>query len=243
MAEQEVAKHTKNLIGAVAGKHSLAHKAREILLEMAIIVFAVSMSIWFHSIGEHRHEQEQVRSFLLGLKTDLQSDLVQLDELVDFQRRADRHYAWLTALDPEGVPDPVPFEATYEFIDTNNILIPRQGRYEGFKSSGKLTAIENDHLLEQIIELYEYDIPTLKMSSLGWLSRRNGLGDFLRKATADDDSMQTRYFALTSRPGKLLLRKMRTISQLYDRAARVKATASAIVRAIDAAYPEQSKRH
>ena len=42
------------------------------------------------------------------------------------------------------------------------------GRYEGFKSSGKLTNIENDALLEKITALYDYDIPKANMSSGGW---------------------------------------------------------------------------
>ena len=35
-------------------------------------------------------------------------------------------------------------------LRVNNFLVPRLGRYEGFKSSGKLTNIEDDALLEKI---------------------------------------------------------------------------------------------
>ena len=76
MAEQEIAKHTKNVISLVSrNEHGWRHKLSEIGLEIVTIVFAVSLSIWLHGLGEHRHEQEQVRDFLLGLRHDLQSDI------------------------------------------------------------------------------------------------------------------------------------------------------------------------
>lgn len=243
MAELEVSKHTKSLINAAAGQHTLAHKLREIVLEMAIIVFAVSISIWFHSMGEHRHEQAQVRTFLLGLKRDLQSDMRQLESMVAFHHKADQHYAWLAALDPAQAPDPAPFEATYRFIGMNNFLIPRQGRYEGFKSAGKLTSIEDDRLLEQITEFYEYDLAKLKLSSSGWLGEQRALNDYVRQAVTEDDSLATRYQALTAKKAKLLLRHMVTYPQLYERAAVLKKEADDIVRAIDKAYPDQGAAH
>ncbi len=241
MAEQEVAKHTKNLIVSAAGGHGLGHKLREIALELVIIVFAVSISIWFHSLGEHRHEQAQVRTFLLGIKNDLQSDMAQLDEVVTFHRRADERYAALAKL-PAAVPaasEAATFDDDYKFIAMNNFLVARQGRYEGFKSAGKLTNIENDTLLDQIISLYEYDVPKLSLSSGGWMANHRRLNDFLDQATAEDDSLAARYRALAGRKGRILLEKMGTHPQFYERAALVQANVKAIIAAIDRAYPEQ----
>ena len=243
MAEQEVAKHTKNLLGTAVSKHGLAHKLREILLEMVIIVFAVSISIWFHSVGEHRHEQAQVRTFLLGLKSDIQSDMAQLNEVIAFHREADQRYAWLASLDGAVPVDATRFEAAYKLLGTNNFLVARLGRYEGFKSAGKLTNIEDDKLLDRIIELYEYDIPKLKLSSGGWISGHNRLLDHVQDATAEDDSLQTRYASLTARKGKLLVQRMATYPQLYERAQTVLADDKAIIAAIDAAYPGQAPAH
>ena len=52
-------------------EHSIWHKISEFLIEMCIIVFAVTISIWFHNLSEHRHQQEEVKQFLEGLKADL----------------------------------------------------------------------------------------------------------------------------------------------------------------------------
>ena len=80
MAEQEIAQHSKNIIGLVTTKHHpFAHRIREIAIEIVTIVFAVSMSIWLHGLSEHHHQQQEVRSFLLGLREDLKGDIAFLN--------------------------------------------------------------------------------------------------------------------------------------------------------------------
>ena len=113
MADQEIAKHTKKMWTVLGSEHGVWHKVREMLLEIVIIVFAVSMSIWLHSVGEHRHEQAQVKTFLLGLKRDIQSDLAQVNEIVAFHHASDQRFAYLASLDPSEPPDRAKFNAAY----------------------------------------------------------------------------------------------------------------------------------
>lgn len=189
MADQEIAKHTKKIFSTMtASGHGFWHKVREMLLEIVIIVFAVSMSIWLHSVGEHRHEQAQVKSFLLGLKRDIQSDLAQIDGIVAFHHASDERYAYLASLDPSAPPDREKFKAAYDMLTMNTFLVPRLGRYEGFKSSGKLTNIEDDALLEKISTLYEYDIPKVSLSSAGWRSLHAKLLAYAEEKLGEEDS-------------------------------------------------------
>lgn len=51
------------------------HRLGEILLEIGIIVFAITLSIWLHNWQECRHERARARQFLLGLQTDLTNDV------------------------------------------------------------------------------------------------------------------------------------------------------------------------
>src|SRR5689334_13378541 len=77
--EHEVASHAKKIYGTVKNpNHSLWEKTKDILVEIFIIVFAVTLSIWFHSWSEHRHEQKEVKEFLKGLRDDLAEDIKQL---------------------------------------------------------------------------------------------------------------------------------------------------------------------
>ncbi len=56
MAEQEIAKHTKNVVRLFGNsEHDWRHKLGEMALEIITIVFAVSLSIWLHSLGDHRN--------------------------------------------------------------------------------------------------------------------------------------------------------------------------------------------
>lgn len=242
MADQEIAKHTKKIWSVIrADEHGYWHKVREMLLEIGIIVFAVSMSIWLHSMAEHRHEQKQVRSFLLGLKADIQSDIQQINEVVKFHHNSDERYRYLASLDPDAPPDREKFDAAYGLISANNFLIARMGRYEGFKSSGKMTNIEDEALLEKIVNLYQYDIPKANLSSSGWIGRHGKLRDYIEEKTADDDSIAARYKAITSRKGKLFAERTQTYYQLYERFQTVIDGGNAIIKDIDRAYPEQSK--
>ena len=48
MAEQEVIKHTKKAYSIWGSKNSPFHKIKEFVVEIFIIVFAITISIWFH---------------------------------------------------------------------------------------------------------------------------------------------------------------------------------------------------
>lgn len=243
MADQEIAKHTKKMWALMAdGGLGVWHKVREILLEIIIIVFAVSLSIWFHSLGEHRHEQAQVKSFLLGLKKDIQSDIAQAKDVVAYHHESDQQFAYLASLAPDAAPDREPFNKAYLHINTNDFLVPRLGRYQGFKLSGKMTNIENEALLEKIVNQYEYDIPKAGLSSTGWLNNHDKLQAFTQTATDEDDSLTTRYKVITSRKGKQLAERAVTYSQLYKRHQTVIDGGNAIIAEIDKAYPDQTAR-
>lgn len=238
MADQEIAKHTKNMWAVMtSGEHGAWHKLREMALEIVIIVFAVSLSIWLHSVGEHRHEQAQVKTFLLGLKRDIQSDLVQAGNVVAFHHAADEQYAYLATRDSDAAPEREKFNAAYQRIDTNNFLVSRVARYEGFKSSGKLTNIENQALLENIVDLFQYDIPKVSLASKSWLSNHDKLLAYVDEHTGEDDSLTVRYKMITSRKGRLLNERMVTYPQLYQRFQAVIDKGNAIIKDIDAAYP------
>lgn len=79
--QDEIIKHTKNIYSEMNNKnHSFKEKAKEVLAEILIIVFAVSLSIWLHSWSEERHEHKDAQLFLIGLKEDLQNDISKLEE-------------------------------------------------------------------------------------------------------------------------------------------------------------------
>ncbi len=160
--EDEVLKHTQKIYKTVKNKdHSFGEKVTEIFIEICIIVFAVSLSIWFHNWSEHRHEQKEVKEFLTGLKDDLQKDI----EVIKTNRQTiselDSNYNALLSLANDKNPNDKTDSARYKFSVFIPVTRPNIGRYEGFKSSGKIGTIENDSLKEKILIYYQQTIPNV----------------------------------------------------------------------------------
>ena len=82
MAEQEIIEHTKRIFGIWKTKNSLLHKLSEFIAEIFIIVFAITLSIYFHDRSELRHQRHEAKEFLFGLRQDLKTDIEHmLDEV------------------------------------------------------------------------------------------------------------------------------------------------------------------
>jgi hypothetical protein len=240
MAELEVAKHGKNVIQLMAKKeHGLGHRIREIAIEIAIIVFAVSMSIWLHGLSEHHHQQQEVRSFLVGLKGDLESDVRQLTNIMEGYRGFDANYAYLASLDPDKQPEWEKFKEAYGKSEANWYFIPNKSRYDGFQMSGRLTNIEDEKLLAELLSLYQIHLPQIQTSEGGWTTRQRKLREYREDQLEGDDERSL--FRVTTTPkGKRLLRQMTATPQLYERYQTYLDRSREIIKMIDTAYPDQA---
>lgn len=240
MAEQEIAQHSKNIISLVTTKHHpFAHRLREIAIEIVTIVFAVSMSIWLHGLSEHYHQQQEVRSFLIGLRSDLKGDVATLKQMIAEYHRFDDNFAYLSRLEPGQAPDWGKFNKAYEFSDANWFLIPNKSRFDGFMMSGKLNNIEDDAIQNGLLNLYQSVLPQIRASEGGWMSRQEKLRDFRDQVLGTDDP-EDHYRLVTSPKGKLLLKRMTASPLLYQRYQQYIDLSTQIIKAIDEAYPESA---
>jgi hypothetical protein len=242
MAEQEIAKHTKNVIRLFnKGEHGWRHKLGEVALEIFTIVFAISLSIWLHGLGEHRHEQQQVRTFLLGLRHDIGTDIRLIKDLDSAYRGFDANFKYLSELDPKAAPDGEKFAAAYDGAMSNFFFSALTSRYQGFKSSGKLTNIENEALLEKILSLYERAADEIKWSEGGWRRRQELYLAYLENGIDSDDSLARRYQLVAAPKGKRLLRQQAATAQLYERYASYATLGREIIQEIEKAYPAETR--
>ena len=164
MSEHEISKHTKAIYKEWKNPHhSWKHKLGEILTEIFIIVFAITLSLLVERWREHVHEQTIEKQFLLGLKKDLQTDLAQ--ETEDSASYAALKKGW-TYFQSIGMGSGVYNEdtiRTYEWTLLNNTtFLPNNSRFEALKSSGEIGVIENDSLQNLILDLYQNRIPALR---------------------------------------------------------------------------------
>jgi len=237
MAEQEIIKHTKNALGAAfAPERPVWHKVREIAGEVTIIVFAVTLSMWLHGVGEHRHEQQQVKTFLLGLKGDLQSDIRQVREAIKVNQQNDADYRYLASLETAQAPDMDKFKAAYHALGSFHVFLPRSSRYEGFKSSGKLINIENPALLDNILTVYQQLVPEIHLNETEARAAQRDLAAYVQGGIVDGTGRE-RFHLLAAPRGRFLSSSMQTPKELYERYRQVIDLDQRIITDIDAAYP------
>jgi len=176
MAEQEVIKHTRKIYKTWFSKeHSFWHKLSDFLVEIIIIVFAVSISIWFHNRSEHAHEQKEVKAFMIGLKSDLQQDIKEMQNDMESYREQGRIYDYISSRKRNEKLNKDTLKKYQVYIFNTTELAPNDGRFEGFKSSGKIGSIENNELQNDIIDLYQEAIPALLSSCRGYINIKTNL--------------------------------------------------------------------
>jgi Family of unknown function (DUF6090) len=160
--QEEVKKHTQKIYNTMKNpNHSVADKIKEVSIEIFIIVFAVTLSIWLHSWSEHRHQQEEVSVFLANLKNDLKDDMQSIDVEKKAYQNSNIGYEKILALTT------LQLDSIYK--SKNKVYFPvyshgpkmNIGNYEGFKSSGKIGYIEDEKLKQKILNYYQIYVPAI----------------------------------------------------------------------------------
>jgi hypothetical protein len=159
--QDEVAKHTRKIYKAMKEPgHSFWEKTKEVLIEIFIIVFAVTLSIWLHNWADHRHEQQEADEFEKGLKADLEKDISLMEDNRRDIQQVDSNFKFLRMLYESGRLDTASDGLLSHYLDFQlRSTHPNIGRYEGFKSSGKMGTIENDSLKQKILVYYQQTMP------------------------------------------------------------------------------------
>ena len=238
MAEQEVAKHTKKIFKIWSSKEiSFWHKLKEFVLEVFIIVFAITVSIWFHNRSEHSHQQLEVKEFLLGLKSDLQNDLVEMANDKESYARQSAIFTYITNRRSNKTLNPDTLSENWIWLTNTTELSPNSGRFEGFKSSGHIGQIENKDLQNDIMDLYQEDIVSLLASTDGYLSVKRRFFDFrmknMKKLSDSTDNLQE---ILLTDEAQNICTALKSPEQLLGRYDNCIAKARKIISEIDAEY-------
>jgi hypothetical protein len=180
MADQEIAKHTKKVYKVWASReHSWQHKLKEFIIEIMIIVFAVSISIWFHNMSEKSHDRHEAKEYLEGLKKDLVSDIQEMqNDSLSFAEQLE-FFQYLVN-HRQGALDTSFVKSKFWIFSNQTALIPNISRFEALKYSGKMNIIENKDLLDEILNLYEEKIPVLVRTANDFNNYKNNtLGTYI----------------------------------------------------------------
>jgi hypothetical protein len=179
MAEQELIKHTKKIFGIWETKSPFWHKISELLLEIFIIVFAVTVSIYFHDRSELKHQRHETKEFLLGLKQDLKTDIEEMNQDKSSYIESQKIFTYITnrKLNDPLNADTIRKYSGYIFNTTG--LLANSGRFEGFKSAGRIGTIENRELQNNIMDLYQENIPSLIANTNFYTSKKQILFEYV----------------------------------------------------------------
>jgi len=238
MAEQEVIKHTKKIYTTMKDHNtSFWHKLKEFLMEIFIIVFAVTISIWFHNWSEHLQEQRQVREFLLGLRKDIQTDVAQAkDDVVGYQQFG-QVYIWVSQFNTNRVPDKDSLHKALEVLNNDITFRTHRARFDGFLSAGKIMSIENDSLSFAILNYYQETLQALKLSESGWISQSGLLHSYILENTKNVEDEMSQWQVLATPKGRFISKGLIPWPQLYERYQHLINEGNSIIQQIDNMYP------
>ena len=163
MAEDEIIKkHTQSVYNTwIDPNKKWFHKLKDILQEILIIVFAVSVSIWFHNWSEERKDKKQEAEFFAGLKEDLKADIKEMENDRTVLKKLIQNALYFQKVGA-GMPLNTDSLQQYYWIFFTQVQInPRISRFEGLKGSGKLDIIEDKKKLYNVIDLYQKIFPNI----------------------------------------------------------------------------------
>jgi|WetSurMetagenome_2_1015567.scaffolds.fasta_scaffold301174_1 hypothetical protein len=237
MAEQEVIKHTKKIFKILGDKNSsFGQKLKDFVLEVIIIVFAVSLSIWFHNWSEHKTEQKTTRTFLLGLKGDIQADIIETEDILKTYNDYKLLYTYLNSLDRNKKPNIDSLKKALTYINSNTFLRAHKSRFNGFLSAGKIMSIENDSLTQNILNYYQEVLPALQTSEEIWLSQNRLLITYLTDNAKDFENDMDKFQVLITPKGKYLTKSLIPWQQLLDRYNMISFEGNKIILIINKLY-------
>jgi hypothetical protein len=163
MSSLEVLKHARNVFSIIKGKTLKSkHKIAEIGIEIAIIVFAISLSLYLERWREEKDDHHTETRFLEGLRADLGTDLKEL-QLSSARCNAMKQAAGYFLRPAAKINWSADSINHYAYALFHNVyFFPNSNRYESLKSTGKLGVIADQGLQENIIDLYQTKIPDLQ---------------------------------------------------------------------------------
>lgn len=237
MAEQEVIKHTKKIFGIWQTKNPIWHKVGEFLFEIFIIIFAITVSIYFHDRSVLKHQRQETKEFLLGLRQDLTTDIEEMNQDKSSFSQSERAFKYITS---RKLGEPLSTDTIrkyYGWIFNTTGLVPNSGRFEGFKSAGKIGTIENKELQNNIMDLYQENIPNLINSTDFYTSKKQKLFDYVamnRKRLTD--STTNLFSVLSTDQAYNICVSLTFVQEIIDRYDTCINKMNTIIREIDKEY-------
>ena len=126
-----------------------------------------------------KHQRRETKEFLLGLNQDLTTDIQEMNQDKSSFMQSEKAFHYITSRKLGEPLNADTIRKYYGWIFNTTGLVPNSGRFEGFKSSGKIGTIENKELQDNIMDLYQENIPNLINSTNFYTSKKMGLFEYV----------------------------------------------------------------
>jgi hypothetical protein len=181
MAEQEVVKHSRKVYRIWKGPGNWKRKLGEFAVEILVIVFAISLSLFLERWREHKHEDAVAKDFLIGLRQDIESDIDGFKNGIESYQKTKTAFSFFLRQinSKDSIPqDSIKAHYSWVFFATSHFS-GNNSRFDGLKSSGQLYYIRNKKLLNNILTLYQENLPWLYTIMNNYISfKREKLFDY-----------------------------------------------------------------
>jgi hypothetical protein len=239
--EHEIIGHSNKALKILRNpEKTFWEKTKEILIEVLIIVFAVTFAAYIERSREHSKEESEAKEFALGLKSDLKYEINHLKESKNAMDTMVKNYTSIMHLKKSAVDSLNKNHIKSSFYIPRFNSHPVNGRYDGFKSSGRIQTIEDDSLRNNILTLHEEDLPFIEFSESVFNGNQKRLEDLLiNSSDTVGDKPADVVKLLTSAKGRFILDFALNYSSAvvkgYDNAI---ADAEKVIREIDKIYKQ-----
>ncbi|TSD65841.1 hypothetical protein FFF34_000115 [Inquilinus sp. KBS0705] len=201
MSEEKVIKHAGKAVHIIKNKEkNWLGKAKELAEEIAIIVFAVTITLALHNWNDERHEHKMEKEFLEGIKDDLKRDAENIGNVDEINKTASYYdEAWKQI--SSGKVDAAYIDTNSYQLSNTSFLTFDNARFEGFKSSGYLRLIENKTLLQHLTYLYMSYIPfEVNADAMFYNERRQGYNTYIGVKAPMDANQVTQVSKIVNDP-------------------------------------------
>jgi hypothetical protein len=150
-------------------------RLKKSLLEVIVIVFSVLLATWLENLRQRNEDQAVAKEFLLGLRGDLLNDISEMKTDITSYSKTRLGFRYFGSLSTGGEWNTDSINKYRSIFYNTTELLPNNGGYEGFKSSGKMYSIENRKLRTEILDLYQESIPLLLKSTELYIEKKHRL--------------------------------------------------------------------
>jgi len=209
--EDKMLEHAKEAVHALTDKKKKwSQKIGSFLWEILIIVIAVNLTIWFHNWNDKRHEQAQVKDFLIDTRESLIQDTINIRKYIDVMTNEQLVYydSVLSQINKKQI------DAQYIDLRSNRLLSTygvriNYGIYQSFSSVNNLRLIENRKLLSDIISLYSSYFPSMQSKIKDLYDKRaDGFNKYIAVKIGFDNTGSTKLSTIIYQPEVIYLFRM-----------------------------------